>query len=137
MRNCYLFLSTSLDAQLRGGRPSNVLLVRRKRLLHGAARSAVLLNDLDAAADVELGLHHGVEVPPDGPEVLVVANTLNEVIWLALYEGFNQQSAEYCKGSQTQRARAPKRKGCTYLVLHNAGCLVRQDTDFLMRPKLC
>lgn len=87
-------MPASLDVQLRGGRPSNVLLVRRKRLLDGTAGTAVLLNNLDAAADVELGLHHGVEVVPDGLEVLGVANTLNEVVWLALFEYFNEQSAQ-------------------------------------------
>lgn len=81
-------MPAGLDAQLRGGRSSNVLLVRRKRFLHGSAGAAVLLNHLDAAADVELRLHHGAEIAPDGLEVLGVANTLNEVVWLALHERF-------------------------------------------------
>lgn len=82
-------MPASLNVQLRGGRPSNVLLVRRKGLLHGSSRSAVLVDNLNAAADVELGLHHGVELAPDGLEVLSVADTLDKIVWFALDENFD------------------------------------------------
>ena len=74
----------SSNVELRSGGVSEVLSVRRKRLLDGTAGTAVSLDNLDAAADVQLGLHHGVKLVPDGPEELGVANALDEVVRLAL-----------------------------------------------------
>lgn len=76
--------AAGLDVELCGGRLGDVLLVRGKSLLDDAASSAVLVDNLDTAADVQLGLEHGVELAPDGLEVLVVADALHKVVWLAL-----------------------------------------------------
>lgn len=63
---------------------SEVLRVGSKRLLDGTTGTAVPLNNLDTTADVQLRLHHGVKLVPDGPEELGVANTLDEVVRLTL-----------------------------------------------------
>lgn len=74
----------SLNVQLRSGGLSEVLLVRSKQLLHGATSAAVSLDNLDTTADIQLRLHHAIKLVPDGPEILSVANTLDQVIRLAL-----------------------------------------------------
>lgn len=118
----------SLNVQLRGGRPSNVLLVRRKGLLHGSSRSAVLVDNLDATADVELGLHHGVQLAPDGLEVFGVTNALDEVVWLALDEirqlaNDSESRAQPRYGEQSRLGL--RGGGLTYLDLHHTCRLVR------------
>lgn len=74
----------SLNVQLRSGGLGEVLLVWSKQLLHGATSTAVSLDNLDTTADIQLRLHHSVKLVPDGLEVLSVANTLDQVIRLAL-----------------------------------------------------
>jgi len=74
----------SSNVQLCSGRLSEVLRVWCKRLLNRTVSAAVSLDYLDTTADVHLGLHHSVQLVPDGLEKLGGTNTLDKVIWLAL-----------------------------------------------------
>lgn len=61
-----------------------MLLVWRKRLLYRTINTAVSLDNLDTATDVQLGLHHRVKLVPNRLEVLGIVKTLDKVIWFAL-----------------------------------------------------
>jgi hypothetical protein len=73
-----------LDLELSSGGALDVLHVGSQGRLDRATRAAVLVDNLDAAANVEVGLEHAVQLAPDGLEELVVPDPVNQVVGFAL-----------------------------------------------------
>ena len=81
-----IFLFTfhpSLNIQLGSLGLLDRILIRRKLLLQLAPRSTELVNQLRAATNVQLGLHHAIEISPDGLEELGLLDSLNEIVGLS------------------------------------------------------
>lgn len=73
-------------------------LVRRKLLLQLTPRSTELINQLCAATNVQLRLHHAIEISPNGLEELSLLDSLNKIVGLSkalnLVGGFEGQNAD-------------------------------------------
>lgn len=74
---------TSLNIQLSSLGLLDRVLIRLKLLLQLTSRSTELVNQLRAATNVQLGLHHAIEIGPDGLEELGLLDSLNKIVRLS------------------------------------------------------
>lgn len=73
-----------LDTKFGSGGALDVLAIRSQGLVHRPARATVLVNNIRAAAGIQLSLEHAVELAPDGLEEVVALDAVDEVVGLAL-----------------------------------------------------
>lgn len=69
-----------LDVQLGSGSALDEGLVGRQLLLQNTTLAAEALDNLDRAANVEAGVQHGVDLAPDGLEVVGLLDSLTVII---------------------------------------------------------
>lgn len=99
----YMF-QTSLNIQLSSLGLLDRVLIRLKLLLQLTSRSTELVNQLRAATNVQLGLHHAIEIGPDGLEELGLLDSLNKIVGLSealdLVGCFEGQNADLLVGPE-------------------------------------